>query len=355
MSRIEKRGNFLKDSQLQRCDESGTYRICVFRAFHGLSMALRDVSLFVFGNLKGERMKLVSLIGMVAFAMLSQVVKSATYEEIRQRLDAVKAKMAAEQQQNQMLQEQAGFIEDVNQCFWIARAMSAKPDEIKKELENVEKALRKLNDLRCQQLDDVQWAETDQRIDRIRNSRLSRVHSPARKRRTLHKLDLQIERLEKKQEVLRGLLDGSIKPLVRENKNLPCKSLCGYEFGKCYMQDGPEEDVALKKSFRHLGRARLGHDSAKHLISVELYGELPKSDRLFVVDELIKCIMVFEDQYGVRFPFFTNCLTTSTVKDDKCFSITLAGNGLSCKVNVVDPENRPQNDTIPEGVGADVL
>lgn len=300
-------------------------------------------------------MKLSSFIGMVVFVMLSQVVKSATYEEIRQNLDALKVKMAAEQQHNQMLQEQASFIEDVNQCFWIARAMSAKPEEIKKELENVETALRKLNDLRSQQLDAVQWAETDRRIDRIRNGRLLRSHSPAQKRRTLHKLDLKISRLEKRQEVLRGLLDGSIKPLVRENKNLPCKSLCGYEFGKCYMQDGPEEDVALKKSFRHLGRARLGHDSAKHLISVELYGELPKSDRLFVVDELIKCIMVFEDQYGVRFPFFTNCLTTSTVKDDKCFSITLAGNGLSCKVNVVDPENRPQNDTIPEGVGADVL
>ena len=44
MSRIEKRGSLLKDRQLQRCAELGTSRICVFRAFHGLSMALRDVS-----------------------------------------------------------------------------------------------------------------------------------------------------------------------------------------------------------------------------------------------------------------------------------------------------------------------
>ena len=46
MCRIEKRGNFLKDRQLQRCAESGTSRICVFRAFHGLSIAMRDVPFY---------------------------------------------------------------------------------------------------------------------------------------------------------------------------------------------------------------------------------------------------------------------------------------------------------------------
>ena len=49
MSRIEKRGSLLKDRQLQRCAESGTSRICVFRAFHGLSIAMRDVP-FVLKN-----------------------------------------------------------------------------------------------------------------------------------------------------------------------------------------------------------------------------------------------------------------------------------------------------------------
>ena len=44
MGRIAKPGKFSEDRQLQGCAESGTSRICVFRAFQGLAIAVRGVS-----------------------------------------------------------------------------------------------------------------------------------------------------------------------------------------------------------------------------------------------------------------------------------------------------------------------
>jgi len=279
-------------------------------------------------------------------------------DEMQRKIDAIKAKQAEQDRQRQAFVAQKNLVDKANQCLWTSRAMAGSPEEIKQELDNVESAIRDIRDLRGQQLDNIQWAEVDRRLERIKYGRSSVAYSPARRKHTLHALEIQIMGLEYRRQVLRDLQNGTRTKTTRVKKNLPCDSICGYAFGQSYAQDGLVADIQLKKPFRHLKSIRLSHDSERHLISAELRGELPTSDEDFVIDELIKTIMVFEDQYGIVFPWFSNGLTTSVTKNGRCFTISAEGQHLRCKVCVAAPEKQSstqREDVIPEGVGSDVL
>jgi len=287
-------------------------------------------------------------------------------DRFRAQLNEITAKMAAQERENAARAEESHLIAATSCALWKEHMKRASADEVRREAEKMANWANILRDEKDVRRRELELAEVDARLDRIQYGRRSRSRSVAGKHRALNRTDFRLTEVEQCKGFLRELQTKKLPLIKRPNKRSACKSFCGFEFGKCYLQpssESLEEKVTLPRPFRYFTEAILTHDpDTRKLVDIELVGTLPRTDMAFVADEFVKTILIFEDKYGVVFPLLNSRVLTSACRDGKEFYVFVIDSEISCGVRLEDEQasQDPREDgqdghALSAGADADVL